>query len=138
MSVIRQKKIMTSLRKTKMGQLKNNLVDDAVQPIDCGTKTDHKAIQTARIKAKKDIIHLFQNSVETCPYCNGRGDVYDSSKTHCRSLEPTYVKCPVCHGSGEVFEDQLENIDCDKSVRELIQQNKDEASLARWEIEQNR
>jgi methionine aminopeptidase len=47
-----------------MNQKVKHRVDDAVQPVDCGNKTDHQAIQKARKLAALDIQQLFQKNTK--------------------------------------------------------------------------
>jgi DnaJ-class molecular chaperone len=74
------------------------------------------------------------NTVE-CPYCGGAQEVFDS-RGWTSSMNPPYTTCPACNGRGWVYDD--EDIDCDKSVREYAQENKEEADLQRWESKQDR
>ena len=73
----------------------------------------------------------------TCPYCDGVGDVMDSSKVRYNTISPPYVKCPACNGGGEVPEDEVENIDVHLSVSSYEKQNRDEAAINRWEMEKD-
>ncbi len=75
------------------------------------------------------------NTIE-CPYCGGSQEVFNSSRVNSQSLDPPMDTCPACNGRGWVYDD--EEIDCDKSLSEYAQENKEEADMARWEAKQDR
>jgi len=77
------------------------------------------------------------NEVE-CPYCDGSCEVFDRSRVTSQSLDPPMSKCPVCYGSGYVDEDEVDNIDCDKSLSDYEQEAEWDAAEARWESKQDR
>ena len=78
---------------------------------------------------------MYKPDLATCPYCEGGGEVFDSRKVTAVSIDPPMVDCPVCGGSGEVYEDDLDDIDTDRSISEYEQDQREAAAEARWEYE---
>lgn len=73
-----------------------------------------------------------------CPYCEGSCEVFDSGRVHSRSMDPPMSKCPVCYGKGTVDEDEVDNIDTDKSLADYQQEQEWDEAEARWEASLDR
>ena len=68
-----------------------------------------------------------------CPVCDGDGEVMDGRRIHAMSMDPPMTNCPECGGSGYVREDDVDNIDLDKSLSDYEQDWRETAAEARFE-----
>ncbi len=73
-----------------------------------------------------------------CPYCEGSCEIFDQRRVHAQSMEPPMSLCPACGGKGTVSEDEVDDIDCEKSLADYEEEYESEAAERRWELKNDR
>jgi hypothetical protein len=77
-------------------------------------------------------------AMETCPFCEGVGEVHDHAAMHRGLMDPPYALCPVCDGRGEIPEDEVEFIDPDMTLRDYSEEHEAAAWEAREDMRSDR
>ena len=80
-----------------------------------------------------------QQDSETCPICEGLGEIMDVSRIHSRSIDPPMMDCPECWGKGWVPLGRAKEIlKENKQFADYEQDYEDSYQEARWEFENER